>query len=226
MSTPYGMPPSAPQPPSSPQPPAPPQKSRTGLYIGIGCGCVLLLLLVLAVIGAGVWLYSGSDPEEPTAGPSTSESSTEDPSEDPTDEPTDEETTEPIESEDPSEEPSETPHASFEVNVSAPEEGTTLDIGTETLETENGKFIGVELTISNNGNVPLGLTMESFAFFGADGEEYNLRHAQFSTFGEIEPGEQATVQLFADVPVEMELATVTYTDEVATQGKPFEMPVG
>lgn len=229
MSTPYGMPPAA------PQPPAAPRKSRTGLYIGIACGCLLLVFILVAAIGAGVWMFSRDDGrEDPTAGPSTSESSPEDPSEDPTDEPTQEPTDE--ESEDPTDEPTDEPTqeptgdsagtAEFEANVSPAEEGTTLDTGTETLTTENGKFIGVEVTLTNTGETEIALGLDRFGFIDVDGTEYPLMHGVFSGAGPIEPGEEARAQLYADVPEDAELETVTYNPASGSGGQSVSMPVG
>ncbi|ASK66074.1 hypothetical protein CFK39_09895 [Brachybacterium avium] len=223
MSTPYGMP------PADPQPPAAPQKSRTGLYIGIACGCLLLIAVVAAVGGVGLWMFSRDGGEDgPTAAPSTSESSTEDPTDEPTDEVTEEESDDPLEtpSEDPSEEPTSEAGASFTIKVSSPEEGTTLETSTETLTTENGKFIGVAVTITNDGGKEIGLDLDNFTFVDADGEEHALIYGSFSTAGpQIAPDEEADALLYADVPEDMELESITYTDAVGTSGKKIEIPV-
>jgi hypothetical protein len=221
MSTPYGMP------PASPRPPAAPQKNRTGLYIGVACGCLLLIAALVAAGGIGLWLFSSGDGEEgPTSGPTTTQSPSEDPATtDPTDEPTEDD---PVEtpSEDPSADPTSQPGASFTIDVSTPEEGTTLETSDETLETENGKFIGVAVTITNNGSEEIGLGTANFAFFDAAGEQHRLIYGSFSTTGpQIAPGEEATALLYADVPTEMQLASISYTDEVGTGGVPITIPV-
>ena len=219
MSAPYPMP------PASPQPPPAPQKSRTGLYVGIACGCLLLIGILVALFGLGLWVFSRDDGgEDPTAGPTSARSS----SEDPTEEPTDEDTEDPLEtpSEDPQEDPTSEDGTSFTVSVSAPEEGTTLETSTETLETENGKFIGVAVTMTNDGGTEIGLNLENFSFVATDGEEYPLIYGSFSTAGpQLPAGDEATALLYADVPEDMELTSITYTDEVGTGGKRIEIPV-
>lgn len=219
MSAPYGMPPAA------PLPPAAPQKNRTGLYVGIACGCLLLIALLVAAGGLGLWLFSRDDGgEDPTAGPPTSESSSEDPS----DGPTDEESEDPLEtpSEDPSEDPTSQPGTSFTISVSSPEEGTTLETETEKLTTENGKFIGVAVTITNDGDTEIGLDVDHFTFIDVDGEEHPLIYGAFSTSGpQIPAGGEAVAHLYADVPEDMELDAITYTDEVGTGGKPLKVDV-
>lgn len=223
MSTPYEMPPAA------PLPPAAPRKSRTGLYVGIACGCLLLIMVLLAAGGVGLWLFSAAgDEDEPTAGPTTSESS-EEPSEDPSEEPTDDEETEdPLEtpSEDPSEDPTSEAGASFEITVSPPEEGTTLDTGTDTLETRNGKYIGVQVVLSNTGGEDIGVDLDKFTFLDVDGTEYSLMHGVFSTGPAIAPGEEVEMLLYADVPEDAELESITYTDAVATGGSTIDFAVG
>lgn len=221
MSNPYGV------------PSAPPQKSRTGLYVGIACGCLLLVTILVVVIGAGLWLFSrDSGGEDPTSGPSTSQPPTEDPTtdDDPTDDPTsDDPTDDPIEtpSEDPSEDPTSSAGSSFTIHVSAPSEGTTLDTQDETLETENGKFIGVAVTLTNNGTEDIGLAGANFRFYDDAGVEHPLRYASFSTSGpQVTPGEEATALLYADVPADMVLEKVSYTDEVGTHGEEYSFPVG
>lgn len=224
MSAPYGMP------PAGPLPPAAPQKSRTGLYVGIACGCLLLIALLIAAGGVGLWLFSGGGgQEDPTARPTTVESSPEDPSEDPSGEPTDEETSaDPLEtpSEEPSEDPTSEAGASFEITVSPPEEGTTLDTGTDTLETTNGKYVGVKVIIANTGDEDIGMSLDSFSFVDVDGTEYRLMHGVFSTISGIAPGEEGEALLYADVPADAELESVTYTDAVGTAGERVEFAVG
>lgn len=221
MSNPYGV------------PSAPPQKSRTGLYVGVACGCLLLVTILVVVIGAGLWLFSRDNGgEDPTSGPSTSQSPSEDPTteDDPTDAPgSDDPTDDPIEtpSEDPSEDPTSSAGASISIQVSAPSEGSTLDTQDETLETENGKFIGVAVTITNNGSEDIGLAGKNFRFYDDAGNEHSLRYASFSTSGpQVTPGEEATALLYADVPSDMVLENVSYTDAVGTGGEEFIIPVG
>lgn len=235
MSNPYGVPGAPHGAPGGPgMPPTPPPKRRTGLYIGIACGCLLLVGLLIAVVGVGLWLVGRDGDEEPTAGPETSEAPSEDPlsedpSEDPSEEATDEPTDDPLEtpSEDPSEDPTSEPGTSITVNVSEPSEGTTLDTDDETLETENGKFIGVAVIITNDGDSAIGLANENFRFYDDAGTEHPLIYARYSTSGpEIEPGEEATALLYADVPEDLVLESVSYTDEVATGGEEIPFPVG
>ena len=221
MSNPYGV------------PSAPPQKSRTGLYVGVACGCLLLVTILVVVIGAGLWLFSrDSGGEHPTCGPSTRRSPSEHPTteDDPTDAPgSDDPTDDPIEtpSEDPSEDPTSSAGASISIQVSAPSEGSTLDTQDETLETENGKFIGVAVTITNNGSEDIGLAGKNFRFYDDAGNEHSLRYASFSTSGpQVTPGEEATALLYADVPSDMVLENVSYTDAVGTGGEEFIIPVG
>lgn len=228
MSTPYGMPAVPPQ-----RPPAPAQKNRTGLYIGIACGCLLLVTLLIAVVGVGLWLFSSGDNRtDPTAGPtSTSETPSDDPIDDPAEDPTSDT---PIEtpSDDPEDDPtSETggdQGSSFTIRVSAPEEGTTLETNDgEVLETENGKFLGVAVTLTNNGSQDIGLSGANFLFYDTAGREHSLRYASFSTTGpQVTPGEEATALLYADVPEDTELESVSYTDEVGTGGTEMTFPVG
>lgn len=223
MSTPYGMPSSPP--PSAP--PVPPQKSRTPLYIGLACGCVLLLVLVVAGIGVGLFLI-GKDAEE---GPEpTSTSSPTDPG--PTDEPSEDPTTG-IETDPPVDQPTEGPSTesdaeSVSFSVSAPEEGpsiTTTD--DETIEAQNGKFLGADLTIENTGSADIGLSPRNFRFYDADGEELTISHSFFQAPGpQVPPGETATGQLFADVPTDTQLAEVGYVDEVGTGGEELRVPAG
>lgn len=228
MSTPYGMPAGPPQ-----RPPAPAQKNRTGLYVGIACGCLLLVTLLIAVVGAGLWLFSSGDTTaDPTDDPTTSDSRSEDPhSDDPEEDPTSDA---PIEtpSEDPDDDPtSETggdQGSSFTIHVSAPEEGTTLETNDdEVLETQKGKFVGVAVTLTNNGSQDIGLSGENFRFYDADGGQHTMRYASFSTTGpQVTPGEEATALLYADVPEDTELASVSYTDDVGTGGQEMTFPVG
>lgn len=228
MSAPYGMP------PSSPVPPAVPEKRRTGLYVGIACGCLLLIAVLLVGGGVGLWLFSGGGDEgEPTSRPTSSETSeeepSEDPQEDPSEEPTDEETSEdPLEtpSEEPSEDPTSEAGASFRITVSPPEEGTTLDTGSDTMETTNGKFVGVKVVIENTGGQDIGMELDSFSFVDVDGTEYPLMHGRFNTMSGIPPGEEGEALLYADVPEDAELASVTYTDAVGTGGEKVEFEVG
>lgn len=223
MNTPYGMPAGPPQ-----RPPAPAQKNRTGLYVGIACGCLLLVTLLIAVVGVGLWLFSSSDTTtDPTDDPTASESRSDDPLEDPTSDA-------PIET--PSEDPDDDPTSenggdqgsSFTINVSAPEEGTTLETNDgEVLETENGKFLGVAVTLTNNGTQDIGLSGANFRFHDTDGGEHSLRYASFSTTGpRVTPDEEATALLYADVPEDTELDSVSYTDEVGTGGREMTFPVG
>lgn len=221
MSNPYGV------------PSAPPQKSRTGLYIGVACGCLLLVAILVVVVGAGLWLFSrDGGGEDPTGGPSISQAPSEDPTtdEDPTDDPTSSDPTDdPIEtpSEDPSADPTSSAGSSFSLHVSAPSEGTTLDTQDETLETENGKFIGVAVTITNNGSEDMGLAGANFRFYDSAGTEHPLRYASFSTSGpQVAPDEEATALLYADVPADMVLEEISYTDEVGTGGEELRFPVG
>lgn len=228
MSNPYGMPSGPPQ-----MPLAPAQKNRTGLYVGIACGCLLLVTLLIAVVGVGLWLFSGDDTRaDPTDDPTTTSES---PSDEPTDEPTSEEPTEeptsdaPIEtpSEDPSDDPTSSPGSSFSIHVSAPSEGATLETDDETLDTQNGKFVGVAVTLTNNGSEDIGLSGSRFRFYDTEGEEHSLRYASFSTSGpQVAPGEEAAALLYADVPADMELASVSYTDDVGTGGTEMTFPVG
>lgn len=221
MSNPYGMP------PSGPQPPVAPKKSRTGLYVGLACGCLLLVLVLVAAAGAGFWwLSADGDEEDPTSGPTTSEGPTEDPGEEPTEDPT-EVTEGPIESptEDPSEEPTSESGSSITLSVSSPEEGTTLETPDETLTTENGKFIGVAVTITNDGDEAIELGIEQFSFVATDGEEYHLTYITNDHGREIEPGDEVPTLMYADVPEDMELAEVTYTDDVGTGGQKISIPV-
>ncbi|MGP9538257.1 DUF4352 domain-containing protein [Brachybacterium sp. AOP43-C2-M15] len=227
MSNPYGV-------PGAPSTPAP--KSRTGLYVGLSCGCLLLVAVLIAVAGVALWLVSSSGEEEPTGGPATSETPTDEPTDEPTGDPTDEPTDEPTDgpsdgpvetpTEDPSEDPTSEPGTSLTVNVSEPSEGATLDTNDETLETENGKFIGVAVIITNEGDEAVGLANENFRFYDDQGEEYTLIYGSYSTSGpRIEPGEEATALLYADVEKDMVLESVSYTDEVGTAGEKITFPV-
>lgn len=225
MSAPYPMPPAAHQPPPVPR------KSRTGLYIGVACGCLLLVVVLIAAVGAGLWLFNQDD-GEPSGGGTTSESTTEDPTEETTEEEPTEETTEPTEdpletpSEGPEEDPTSEEGTSLSISVSTPEEGTTLETSSETLDTENGKFVGVAVTMTNDGGTEVGLDLDNFSFVAADGEEYPLIYGSFSTAGpQLPAGEEATALLYADVPEDMELSSITYTDEVGTGGMPVDIPV-
>ena len=223
MSTPYGMPPTPP--PSVPA--VPPQKSRTPLYIGLACGCVLLLVLVVAGIGVGLFLI-GKDSEE---GPEpTSTASPTDPG--PSDEPSEDPTTG-IETDPPVDQPTEDPSTESDAetvsfSVSAPEEGPSLTTSDdETIESQNGKFLGVDITIENTGSTDIGLSTGNFSFYDADGEELSIRYAFFQSSGlRVPPGEAATGQLFADVPTDTQLAEVSYADEVGTGGEEIRAPVG
>lgn len=211
MSTPYGA------------PSAPPPRRRTGLYIALGCGCLLLATVVLAVAGSGVWFLSRGG-EEPTEAPTTAI-----------------ESDGPIETpiETPTETPAETPTAdgtdptvapggdTFTLTVSSPEEGTTLETGDETLTTENGKFVGVAVTVTNHSDQVIGLGGDNFRFYDDQGGSYPLRYASFTTSGpELPGGEEATALLYADVPVDMVPASISYTDPVATDGQEITFPVG
>lgn len=226
MSNPYGMPPAAPRPPEVPA------KSRTGLYIGLACGCLLLIGVLVAVIGGGLWLYAGSgDPEKPTSSRSATEDPTDeptaDPTADPTEDPTEEPTEDPLEtpSDDPSEDPTSETGSSITLSASAPEEGTTLETSTETVETENGKFVGVAVTITNDGDQQIGLDLDNFTLVGSDSTEHQIFYGKFSTSGpQVEPGEEATALLYVDVPEDTQIDAVTYTDEVGTGGEKVTIP--
>lgn len=207
--------------------PAPAQKSRTGLYFGIACGCLLLVAILVAVVGVGIYLFSqDSGDDDRTGGPSTSQPPEDDPSEDPT---TDEETDDPLESpsEDPSEDPSSESGRSFTIDVSAPDERTTLETDDGTLTTENGKFVGVDVTITNDGTEDIGLAGANFLFYDDAGNSYEPRYGSFSTSGPLlAPGEEATALLYADVPEDVVMVLISYTDEVGTGGEELTYPVG
>lgn len=111
--------------------------------------------------------------------------------------------------------------------MSPPEEGTTLETSDEVLETEEGKFVGVAVTLTNNGSQDIGLSGANFLFYDTAGREHSLRYASFSTTGpQVTPGEEATALLYADVPEDTELESVSYTDEVGTGGTEMTFPVG
>ncbi|AXK46951.1 DUF4352 domain-containing protein [Brachybacterium saurashtrense] len=223
MSTPYGMP-STPQPPTPPAPPAPPAKRRTGLYIGLACGCLLLVAVLIFAVGGGAWLLSRDGGEErPTGGPTTTDAPV-----DPTEDGQETESEEPVETptEDPEEDPTSQSGTEFSISVSAPEEGTTLETDDQTLETENGKFIGVAVTITNTGDTEIGWSPSAFTFVDTAGVEHPLIYGSFSTSGpQIPAGVEATAVLYADVPTGMELESITYTDEAGTGGIPVTIPV-
>lgn len=220
MSTPYGMP-STPQ---QPTPPAPPAKRRTGLYIGLACGCLLLVAVLIAAVGGGAWLLSRDGGEErPTGGPTTTDAPV-----DPTEDGEETESEEPVEtpSDDPQEDPTSQSGTEFSISVSSPEEGTTLETDDETLETENGKFIGVAVTITNTGDTEIGWSPSAFRFVDTAGVEHRLIYGSFSTSGpQIPAGMEATAVLYADVPTGTELESITYTDEAGTGGMPVTIPV-
>ena len=226
MSTPYGMPPN----PPAGAPAAPPQKNRTPLIIGLVCGCIALLVLVVGAVGVGLFLI-GQDAEEgpePTSSsdptdPETSADPSEEPSEDPT---TGIETDEPVDQ--PTEEPSTEAGETVSLSYSAPQEGPTLTTSDdETIESENGKFLGVELTIENSSSGNIELSAGNFTFYDADGKELPIRYGYFQASGmSIPPGETATGQLFADVAEDAVLKEVGYTDPVGTGGEELRLPVG
>lgn len=209
MSNPYGA------------PNVPPPRRRTGLYIALGCGCLLLAAVVLAVAGGGVWFLSrGSGGEEPTPAPTTTIES-----DGPIETPVETETGTPTaDGTDPTDDPG---GDTFTLTVSSPEEGTTLETSDETLTTENGKFVGVAVTITNHGDQVIGLAGDNFRFYDDQGDSYPLRYASFTTSGpELPGGEEATALLYADVPVDMVPASISYTDQVATGGQEISFPVG
>lgn len=203
MSNPYGA------------PSAPPPRRRTGLYIALGCGCLLLAAVVLAVAGGGAWFLSrGSGGAQPTQAPTTAVE-TDGPIETPI--PTTDGT-------DPTDDPG---GDAFTLTVSSPEEGTTLETSDETLTTQNGKFVGVAVTITNHSDQVMGLSGDNFRFYDDQGGSYPLRYASFTTAGpELPGGEEATALLYADVPVDMVPASISYTDPVATGGQEITFPVG
>ena len=226
MSTPYGMPPT----PPAGGPPVPPPKSRTPLYIALACGCALLLVLALVGVGVGVLVLGQDGEEEPTRSPSTSSDAT-DPSSSPAEDPTTGiETDQPIDKPTEGPEPESTTSAgdSLSLTVSAPQEGATLTKSDdETVESENGKFVGVAVTITNKGSEDIGLSSENFRFYDADGQQHRVVYGSFSTSGpRVTPDEEATAQLYADVPADMELTEISYTDDVGTAGSEVRLPVG
>lgn len=206
MSNPYGA-------PSAPQ-----RKSRSPLYIALGCGCALLAVIVLVVGGIGAYLLLQEPTEEPTEDPSTT--ATEDPSEDPTEDPTDEPT------DDPTDEP--TSNDSISMKASSASTGSTLTKADgEELETENGKFVGVSVAIDNDASGAIGLGTDSFRFYDTDGNGYDLRYATFTTDGpELPAGESATANLYADIPADVEIAQISYSDPSVAGGQEVTFPVG
>lgn len=208
MSNPYGI------------PDTPPKRSRSPLYIALGCGCALLAVLVLAGGGIGGYLLLREPAEEPTDDPPTT--ATSDPAEGPTDEPTEEPTEDPTD--EPTEEPTEDPMVSL--NISEPQTGTTLDTDDEELTTENGKFVGVAVTIDNVGTETIGLSSENFHFYDEDGKSYTLRYASFSTSGpELAGGDSASAQIYVDVAEDTVIESVSYSDPVGTGGQEVMLPV-
>lgn len=226
MSTPYGMPPS----PPAGGPPAPPPKSRTPLYIALVCGCALLLVLALGAVGVGLFVIGQDAEEEPTRSPSTSTEAP-DPSSAPVEDPTTGiETDQPIDKPTEGPEPDSTTSAgeSLSLTVSAPQEGPTLTKSDdEKVDAENGKFVGVSVTIWNKGSEDIGLSSDNFRFYDADGEEHPVVYGSFTTSGpRVTPDEEATALLYADVPEDMVLTEISYTDEVGTGGEEVRLPVG
>lgn len=245
MSTPYGAPSGGygqsgngqggyPSPP-----PAPPRKNRAPLFIALSCGCALLVAIVVLVAGAGLFVI-GQDAEEPTRAPITT-SSEEPASEDPATEapttgiPTSEPPSTDLDTDRPAENPTEPPESdavsdsasSISVQIGPTSEDTTLETHDDVLESQNGKFVGVEVTITNNGTSDIGLSGENFRFYDEDGQSYTLRYGAFSTSGpQIAPGEEAVAELYADVPGDATLDRVSYTDEVGTGGQEVSFPVG
>ncbi len=219
MSTPYGMPPT----PPTGGPPAPPPKSRTPLYIALVCGCALLLVLALVAVGVGVFVIGQDREEEPTQEPSTTSA----PSEDPT---TGIETDQPIDQPTEGPEPESTTSAgeSLSLTVSEPQEGPTLTKSDdEKVDSTNGKFVGVSVTIWNKGSEDIGLSSENFRFYDEDGEEHPVVYGSFTTSGpRVTPDEEATALLYADVPEDMVLTEIGYIDEVGTGGTEVRLPVG
>jgi hypothetical protein len=241
MSTPYGTPvpggPGAPGHGSPGLPSTPPPKNRTPLYIALACGCIALLVLVIGGGGVGVWMIGRDGGEGPTRDPSTTGPA--DPSEDPTDtDPSEDPSEDPttgIQTDQPIDKPTEGPSSdatspageSLSITVSAPEEGPTLKKDDETTESENGKYVGVAVTLWNKGTEDIGLSGANFTFYDADGRSYPIVYGSFSTSGpQIEPDEEATALLYADVPEDMELTEISYTDEVGTGGTEVRLPVG
>lgn len=214
MSNPYGV------------PSTPAKKSRTGLYIALACGCLLLAGIGLAAAGMGLWLFSqGSDDHRPTDGPTSSQQPTDEASADPTtagttDEPTGSGT------EDPTDQPTGQQGTSFSVHAAAPTESATVETDDGTLTTEKGTFVGVEVTLTNEGGTTLGLANENFLFYDDQGTSYPLRYAKYSTSGpELAPGEEATALLYVDVPEGTVLTSISYADEVGTNGKELSIPL-
>jgi cytoskeletal protein RodZ len=208
-------------------PAVPPRKSRSPLYIALACGCALLLALALVGAGVGVFLLSKEPADEPTDAPTTmEEGTTEDPTDEPTEEPTDEETTEEPTSEEPTtEEPTE--ESLVSISSAGTQEGTTIDTEDEQLETENGKFVGIALTLENTGSEIIGLSGDNFIVYDTNGITYSLRYASFSTAGpEIAPGETATAALYVDVAEDVVIDAVSYTDAVGTGGAEVSITVG
>ena len=226
MSTPYGMPPT----PPTGVPAASPQKSRAPLFIGLACGCIVMLILLVGAVGVGLYLIGENAEEgpEPTSSSSPTDPGTStEPSEDPT---TGIETDQPVDqpTEGPSTEASSSAGDTFSLTFSAPEEGTTLTTSDEeTIESEKGKFLGVDLTLENTGSEDIGLATGNFRFYDEDGEELPIRYAYFQASGlTIPPGDSATGQLFADVSEDAVLKEIGYTDEVGTGGEEVRLPVG
>lgn len=185
----------------------------------MACGCIALVLaLVVLGVGLGAWWMLRPSHEHPTSSPHTPTAS-EDPTEDPTDDPTDDPTTEPFE--DPT-----TTSMSITLKADALGEVTELETSQGRQTPDNGAFIGVEVTITNDGDQAIGLAGDNFTLHDDAGEELFVVYGRFSTAGpEIPPGETATAQIYTDQASGTRIGTVTYSDAVGTGGTPVELPV-
>ncbi|MDN5687878.1 MAG: DUF4352 domain-containing protein, partial [Brachybacterium sp.] len=121
-----------------------------------------------------------------------------------------------------------TSNDSISMKASSANTGSTLTKADgEELETENGKFVGISVAIDNDAGGTIGLGTDSFRFYDTDGKGYDLRYATFTTDGpELPAGESATANLYADVPADVEIAQVGYSDPSVAGGQEVTFPVG
>lgn len=216
-------------------PQTPQKKNRTPLFIGLACLLLAVVVGGIGLIGGGVLLFAGGD-EEPSPSPSEETTTTEPPSEPPSSEPPSSEppSSEPPSSEPPSSEPPETKgagpgmvaisedgNASIKVQELLPERDT-LPTSDGDVKPLDGKFVGVGLTVYNDSDDPISLTLDNFTVTTSDDKELAPRYGRTTTEeNEIAPGETEGVELYVEAPEGTTVIAVAYSDPSVDGGDPI-----
>ena len=201
-----------------PTPPAPQPKSRTGLWIGLACGCIALLVLVVGGVGAGIWFMNRGEDPDSTGRETTSEEETTSDEETTDEETTEEETTE--------EETTAAEEVTVTLAVMDSAEGNTLTTDDGDQTSTNGKYVGVYISLYNEGDSSVSFASSDFTLYDADGSPYTPIYGNFSSSGpEVAAGEEQYGWIYVDVAEDVTITEIAYTDVVGTLGQEIRQPV-